>query len=195
MATKPKTTGTQTVFWWIIWITLTIASFFIGAAFWTPIIADHFGSIRGSKAAFAWVAAVFGTWLIVLVPLIIVMYQKVDKAYEDVRIRRENAALVFRSISIDKAKRLLPAQLRDKIRGVPPSIERGHLVNVVLKDGRQIPNVFIADCKEILGIYDYTEYPFSGDEIHDIEVVDLAHPPQFRQSQWLRLDGVSLGSS
>ena len=39
-----------------------------------------------------WVASVFGTWMILLVPLIIIMYNKVDRAYEDTRIQREKAA-------------------------------------------------------------------------------------------------------
>ena len=58
---KTKTSGTQTVFWWVVWISLTIGSFFVAAAVWTPFIAKHFGSIQQTRNAVIWVAAVFGT--------------------------------------------------------------------------------------------------------------------------------------
>src|SRR5205823_2536522 len=98
-----KASGTQTIFWWVVWITLTIASFFLAAAFWTPVIASKFGSIRETRTSVIWIVAVFGTWMAALVPLIIVMYSKVDKAYEDARLRREKAALRFKSISVEKS--------------------------------------------------------------------------------------------
>src|SRR5437899_1735211 len=81
LPSRKKAGGTQTIFWWIVWISLTIASFFAASAFWTPFIAKHFGSILETRNAVIWIGAVFGTWMVFLVPLIILMYQKVDKAY------------------------------------------------------------------------------------------------------------------
>ena len=107
-----KSGGSQTILWWVIWIALTIGSFFVASAIWTPVIASRFGSVRETKPAVLWITAVFGTWMVILLPLIILMYQKVDKAYEDARIRREKAALRFRSIRVDKSKRLIPQKLR-----------------------------------------------------------------------------------
>ena len=188
---QKKSSGMQTIFGWIVWITLTIASFFASAAFWTPIIARKLGSIHETRNAVVWVAAVFGTWMAALVPLIIVMYSKVDKAYEDARLRREQAALRFKSIPVEKSKRLLPSPLAAKLEHSPEVIQGGHLVTLLLKDGRRIPNVFISGRKEILGIYDADELTFEASDIRDMETADLNNLPSFLTPNWLRLDGVT----
>ena len=187
---KPKSKAPQTIFWWVTWITLTIVSFFVAAAFWTPWIAQHVGSIRETKNAVIWVTAVFGTWLVFLVPLIIVMYSKVDKVYEDARLRREKAALQFKSILVERNKRILPNHLKLKLSGVPETIEGGHLVRTVLKDGREVPYVFVSNREEILGVYDCSEMPFQVAEIKDIFPESTEMLPAFLQTKWLRLDGV-----
>lgn len=187
---KPKTSGTQTVFWWIVWISFTIGSFFVAAAVWTPVIAKHFGSIQQTRNAVIWVAAVFGTWLVFLVPLIIVMYSKVDKAYEEARIRREKSANRFRSIAIDPEKRRIPKNLRLNLAKYPETIEGGHLVTVVLTNGREIQNVFIAHGEEVLGIYDAETMDFEGKDISEIRINNLENPGLFLTNQWLRLDGI-----
>lgn len=187
---KSKKSGSQTIFWWIVWISLTIVSFFAAQAFWTPIIARHFGSIRETKTAVIWVAAVFGTWMIILVPLIVVMYAKVDRAYEDARMAREKAAARFKSISIDRSLRLLPASLRGKLKDYAPIMDGGHLVHLHLKNGARVPNVFISNEEEILGIYQASEMNFKMEDIADLEFADLKGAPPFLANQWLRLDGV-----
>ncbi|MCB9799882.1 MAG: hypothetical protein H6757_03905 [Candidatus Omnitrophica bacterium] len=184
--------GTQTVLWWVAWITLTILSFFAAHAIWTPLIARHFGSIRETKTAAIWVAAVFGTWMVFLVPLIVFMYHKVDKAYEDARNRRERAEKQFRSLNIEKEKRLLPEILSRKLAGVPETIEGGHLVSLTLKNGKHYAYAFIAHRHELLGLYDEKEFNFTGSDIQDIELVDMSKPPTFFAASWLRLDGVTL---
>jgi hypothetical protein len=189
-STTQSKKGGQTVLWWIAWIVLTIGSFFVAAAFWTPIIAKKVGSIYESKAAVWWVAAVFGTWLVFLIPLIIVMYHKVDKAYEDARIRREQAANRFRTILVEKSKRLLPTEIARKLASIPETIEGGHLATAILKNGERIPNVFIANKSEILGVYNVKEFSFEGKDVAELEVNDLSKPPFFVAANWLRLDGV-----
>jgi hypothetical protein len=185
-----KKAGVPTVVWWVGWILLTILSFFAAASIWTPVIAHHVGSIHHEKASILWVTSVFGTWLVILIPLIIVMYQKVDKAYEDARIRREKAANRFRSTFVEKAKRLLPSELSKKLSHIQETITGGHLVTVVLKDGRRIPHVFISNEREILGIYAASEMTFEGKDIADLEAADRNHLPRFLAPQWLRVDGV-----
>lgn len=184
--------GTQTIFWWVVWIVLTIAAFFVAAALWTPFIARVFGGVRDTKGAIIWVAAVFGTWLVFLVPLIIVMYRKVDRAYEDARMAREKSAMQFRSIFVDPSKRMLPEGLRHQLEGVPEIIAGGHLVDIILKDNRRFENVFIQDKKEIMGIYDQKTLPFDGSDISAIEISATKTLPNFLQSRWLRLDGVGI---
>ena len=199
----------STVTWWLIWISLTIGSFFLAVWFWTPFIAARFGSIKNPTTAILWIIAVFGSWLVALTPLMILMYRKVDKAYEDARIRRELRAEKFsaegrirlqyggkdpvkiEAVFIEESKRQLSKHLTEKLKNVPQTIKGGHLVTAVLKDGRKIENVFIARRKELLGIYDQQELTFEPDDIINFELTDLTHPPDFTQKTWLRLDGNS----
>ncbi len=190
MKKEKQKNGSQTVFWWVAWITLTIGSFFLASAVWTPVIAKRFGSIHESRNAVIWVIAVFGSWMVILLPLMIVMYQKVDKAYEDARIRREKAAQRFRSIAVDRTRRLLPATLSAKLKNWPETIQGGHLVHVTLRDGRKFQNVFIQNREEILGIYDAADFPFEGKDVAELEAADQGKLPAFLMASWLRLDGI-----
>lgn len=191
MPKSPKNKGSQTILWWVVWISLTIISFFLASWLWTPIIASHFGSIHETKNAVLWITAVFGTWMITLIPLIVIMYLKVDKVYEDTRIRREKTALQFRSVYVEKAKRMIAEKLAKKLERFPDTIDGGQLVTMILKDGRRIPNVFIEGHREIIGVYDFTEFPFEAKDIADIEMTESDRIPAFFAPNWLRLDGVA----
>ena len=188
-----------TVSWWLIWIGLTIGSFFLSVWFWTPFIAEHFGSIKTSANELIWVVAVFGTWLVALTPLMIFMYHKVDQAYEKARIQREargeNPSRVdsvkIHAVLIPEAKRKISKALSERLKTLPFTIKNGHLITAILKDGRKIKHVFIAKRSEILGIYDQNELTFNASDIIDLEPADLTHPPDFTKKTWLRLDGNS----
>ena len=86
---------------------------------------------------------------------------------------------------------MLEPKLATKLRAIPETIKGGHLVSITLKDGRKIPNIFVANSEEILGIYDFTEMPFEANEITHIEPADLASSPPILAPNWLRLDGVT----
>ncbi len=186
----------NTILWWIGWIVLTIVSFFIACYFWTGFIAKHVGNINQPGVSVLWVAAVFGSWMVLLVPLIIVMYNKVDRAYEDTRIQRESDTLkknlkgaLLRSVLVPETDRLLPKKFSDELRKVPRSIHRGHLVTVILKNGKNFEHVFVLDRREILGIYDAQTLPFRVEDIAALKPADLNHLPVFETKKWLRLDG------
>ncbi len=186
----------STVGWWLGWILLTIVSFFVSCYFWTKFIAAHVGRMQDPGVPILWVAAVFGTWMVLLVPLIIVMYNKVDKAYEDARITRETAAfdkakntLRVKSVLVADSERLLSTSLSQKLKKIPETIRHGHLVTAVLRDGRKIENVFIRDKKDVLGIYGADSLPFKISDIVDLEMADAGRWPDFKTENWLRLDG------
>ena len=194
--TKVKDSN-YTVLWWIGWIALTIISFFVSCYFWTGIIAKHFGSMDKPGMPILWVATVFGTWMIMLVPLIIVMYSKVDKTYEDSRINRETIAFnkakaefKVKSILIKESDRELTRELRKKLKKIPEAIHHGHLVTISLRDGRSIPHVFIMNNKEVLGVYGVETLDFRAADILDFTATDLDKLPVFKAENWLRLDGV-----
>ena len=189
--------GESTVLWWIGWIVLTIVSFFVSCSFWTRFIAAHVGSMQKPGVPILWVIAVFGSWLVLLIPLIVVMYQKVDKAYEDTRIARETAAFdkarksfKVRSIHIEESKRQLKKELSQKLKKIPETIRHGHLVTAALQDGRKIENVFILNRKDMLGVYGAQTLTFDAGQIVDVEPADTQHLPAFHAEEWLRLDGV-----
>ena len=190
-AKKQGPQGTQTILWWIGWITATICSFFIAVKIWTPWVAAHLGPVSESRNAVVWVGLVFGTWMVFLIPLIIFMYQKVDKAYEDARIRREKNQARFRSILVPEAERRISSKVSSKMQAWPETINGGHLVRARLKDGREIPYVFISERREVLGVYDARSLEFSGSEIEDVEPEVFSPAPVFLQTNWLRLDGAA----
>ena len=188
--------NSSTVLWWLGWITLTIVSFFVASWFWTGFIAERVGDMQKPGVPILWISAVFGTWMVFLIPLIIVMYHKVDKAYEDARIAREKARLGstpkefnVKSIHVDDSQRLLRKELTGKLRSYPEAIRRGHLVTAVLKDGRRVENVFVLNRKNVLGVYGVEDLTFRIGDIVDVEPADLDHLPDFKTENWLRLDG------
>ena len=194
-----KNNGVSTVWWWIGWITLTIVSFFVSCGFWTSLIARHAGNMDKPGAPVLWVTAVFGTWMILLVPLIVIMYRKVDKAYEDTRIGRETAqaqkirnGLGVRSIFVELDRRRIKKELSDKLKRVSETIRHGHLVTAILKSGERVPNVFILNRKEVLGIYGVKTLSFNVDDVVDVVPVSMDTLPNFKAEEWLRLDGQQL---
>jgi len=194
---KKKASGLKAVFWWLVWITVTILSFFVSAFFWTRVLANHVGPMSQSGMPVLWIAAVFGSWMVLLVPLIVIMYQKVDRAYEDARIRRETmtekrllSQIKCRSANVEEEQRLLNEPLRAKLKTIPEIVKHGQLVRLALKDGRSIDNAFIIDKRELIGIYDLENCDFISDDIVDLAAMDLDKLPEYDQERWLRLDGV-----
>jgi len=184
------------VTWWIGWIALTIATFFASVGFWTWFFAKSGGNIQDPGAAARWVFAVFGTWMVALLPLIVVMYQKVDRAYENARIRREageNQKPRPKTVYLDPLQRVLEERLVGKLKRMPATLKKsgqaGHLVTAVLKDGRKFENVFVMNGRELLGIYGHDRLPFEAKEIADLEPALLDKVPAFSEENWLRLDG------
>ncbi len=189
------------VTWWIGWIALTIATFFASAGFWTWFFAKGGGRIQDPGAGERWIFAVFGTWMIALVPLIVVMYQKVELAYERARLRREAGEEKEaerpkpKTVFMDPRKRTLEDPLVQKLKRVPATLKRsgrlGHLVTAVLRDGRRFENVFIANRTELLGIYGTDRLPFEAKDVVDVEPTNLESLSDFSEENWLRLDGRS----
>ncbi len=186
----------QSVLWWIGWIALTILTFFAASYFWTGFISAHVGSMDQKGVPLLWIASVFGTWMILLVPLIVLMYNKVDRAYEEARIGREKAmhgarrnASGVKFISMPESERLLNINAAQKIKKMPWTIKRGHLVTVTLKNGQCIDNVFVLDRQEVMGVYGYDKAPFRVEDIVDLAVLPKDHLPDFQTDKWLRFDG------
>ena len=186
----------HTVLWWIGWITLTIVTFFIAHAFWTPFIAQRVGPMTQAGVPALWVTAVFGTWMVFLVPLIVVMYNKVDRAYDEAREAREKRAAELlasrfpvRSLEVELACLTLPKPLRSKLKRLPKTLKQGQLIRMKLDDGRSIDNVFVFEAEEIVGVYGREDFPFDARKAVGFELMDPAQSQPVDYNKWLRLKG------
>ena len=182
------------VLWWIGWIALTIVAFFIPCYAWTKFFAMHAGTMDKPGMPALWVTAVFGTWMIFLVPLIIVMYNKVDRAYEDARNARERQAkellasrFPVKAILVDGQRLLLPKPLQKKLKRLPKTLKKGQLVSLEFKDGRKLENVFVYGNEEIVGVYGRTDFPFDAREAVKAALLDPSQTPPVDYEKWLRL--------
>ncbi len=136
-----------------------------------------------------WAKAVLVSWLLLLLPFLIFLYRKADQIFKAALNRQRQTGPLFRTSFVERNQRLLPRKIADKLQGLPPTLERGHLATVILKDGRRIPNVFILNASEILGVYDRLDLGFEASEVEDLEVTQAGEWPAFEESRWLRVDG------
>ena len=137
----------------------------------------------------SWAKAVFGSWLILILPLLVIMYRRADEIFKDAIIRQTQKPVSFRTVFVEKVNRILPQKISEKLRDVPATLNNSHIVNLKLKNGNQVPNVFVLNSTEVLGIYDETDLKFHMNDIEDIEPVDLGRLSGYEESKWLRLDG------
>lgn len=184
----------NTVLWWIGWITLTILAFFVAHWFWTPLIAQRFGPMTQPGLPGLWVTAVFGTWMVFLVPLIIVMYNKVDRAYDESRAEREKKTAEFlasrfavRCLNVETERLLLPKAIQKKLKRLPKTLKQGQLIRMALKDGGRVENVFVLEGEEIVGVYGRKDFPFDARQAVGFELLDPAQTQPVDYDQWLRL--------
>lgn len=192
---KEKPKSRWGVISWVVWIVMTIVSFFVSAYIWTHVLARFYGTMQEPGAPIVWVSCVFGTWIIFLIPMIIFMYKNVDRAYEEMRAKREQQAarsqetkLNYKVGQLTSAERLVGADVRDSLQKMKPFVQGGFLVQVTLKDARQFPFVFLTAEGELAGIYDVDQAPFQGSDISVAQDVSEGPLPEFKEERWLRLN-------
>ncbi len=166
----------------------TFIGFLVLSAFiWSVVFKDRIGpDPKGFDPL--WVKAVLGSWLIILVPFLILMYRKADKIFSTA-VERQTYVPKFKTVAVDPVKRTLPEQWALELKGSPPTLPKGHLVRLALKDGREIPHVFVVNAREILGVYDREIFDFEAKDIVKIEVMARKELLPYDETKWLRLDG------
>ena len=135
----------------------------------------------------SWAKAVFGTWLVLLIPLGILMYREADKIFRQA-VDRQTYEPSFRSCWIESEKRRLPEKIASKIQPFKTTLPGGHVVKLHLKNGEVLPNVFILNGREVAGIYGYRSTHFDASEIEDVEITPLDQLPAYDESQWVRFN-------
>ena len=153
--------------------------------FWSWRLHDRIEAAPGFDGI--WARNVFASWLVLILPFLIFLYKKADEIYKAALKRQTQFGPQFQTAFMDKAKRLLPETMTSKIKSFPETMPDGHVVNVVLRDGRKVSDVFIFRGQEILGIYNVEKPSFEVGDIADLELVEQL--PAYEESKWLRLDG------
>ncbi len=169
---------------WLCGMGIFIGLLMASALFWDFIFR---GRIASKGLDGGWAKAVLGTWLLSLLPFLVWMYRQADQIFQSAVSRQLRTGPHYRATLVEKSKRILPENVAAKISRFTPSLKDGHVVSLLLKDGRRIPNIFVLNSKEILGIYDRSELGFEGEEVTDAEVMDQL--PAYEEEKWLRLDG------
>lgn len=159
---------------------LVVVSFFWSWQLRRPILEDPgFDGL--------WARNVFASWMVLMLPFLIFLYKKADPIYQAAVKRQTTLGPKFQTAFWDQSQRRLTAEMALKIKTFPETMHDGHVVNVILKDGRKVPDVFIFRGREILGIYDAEKPDFDVRDIADVERVQ--NLPAYEESKWLRLDG------
>ena len=164
---------------------LFVAVLIASCLFWSFYFKDRI--LESPALDAAWAKAVFSTWLVVILPFLVIMYQKADKILKEANARQMQAGPKFRTAFIEKEKRLLPEAVTQSVRQKAPTLYNGHIVNLQLKDGRTIADVFVMNASEILGVYGRSEMDFQTADIVAAEIPEIF--PAYEESEWLRLDG------
>lgn len=136
-----------------------------------------------------WLKSVLGTWLILVLPYLVWMYRRADTIFKEAVIRQTQSGPSFRTVFVERSKRLLAKPLADKIKQTESTLPEGHIVNLILKEDQKIPHVFIYHGEEILGVYDRVEMGFNTADVVNVEKVESSALPPYEESRWLRLDG------
>jgi len=133
-----------------------------------------------------WAKAVFGSWLVILIPFLVLMYRKADAIFTRA-VARQTYQPKYRTHFVDRPKRLLPAGLAARLRSIPPVLPNGHVVTLVLKDGRRIPHVFVSR-GEVLGVYGRPHPDFDAPDAVDLQPMSAKDLPAYEEEKWLRFD-------
>jgi len=173
---------------WLRGSSLLIGALLAALVFWSLVFQHELH--RQSGGFFGpWLKAVAATWIVTLIPFLILMYRKADVVFREAEARQTQRGPVFKAIFVEKAKRILPEDVQAAIKASPETLSGGHVVLLTLMDGREIPHVFVLQSREILGLYARPGMDFSAAEIRSAQVLTQDELPPYDEAQWLRLDG------
>lgn len=134
-----------------------------------------------------WLKRVGGTWLVALIPVSIFMYRRTDFIFLRADLR-QNYKPGYQRATVPLEKRELSVEISRQLKKIPETLPHGHVVNVILKDGHKIPNVFIKYRREIAGVYDRPELGFETTDVASVEQMKAGEWSVAEESKWLRVD-------
>lgn len=175
---------------WFVGVGIFIGLLITSSLFWSLVFRARLHGVNGQGMDALWAKAVLGSWLVILLPCLILMYRKADTIFKDA-VERQTYIPKFKSICIEGSQRFLPLAIVSKIKAFPQTLPGAHVVTVLLKDGRRVPHVFVLSNREILGIYGQSELSFVASDVEGVEMIEKEALPAYEESEWLRLDGKS----
>lgn len=173
---------------WLGGLSIFLGSLMLSALFWCfwfkteILLAAAPAGLHGP-----WLKNVFVTWLLLACPFLVYLYKSADHIFREAVLRQGQDRVRFKSIFVEKNRRILPEKIVVKIQSLPETLHGGHVVDLTMRDGRRIPNAFIFQGREILGLYQRAAFDFESAEIVDAEAVSAL--PAYEESGWVRLDG------
>ena len=171
---------------WLTGMGFFIGLFVLSAFFWSwALKARIFPDTPGLDPV--WMKAVFASWLVILIPLLIWMYRSADAIFKTAN-ERKSIEPRFKAHWIDPEKRLLPAALAEKVRSHKPTLPGAHVVTGRLKSGEFLPHLFILNAKEVIGAYDPQKIDLDASQLEDVIVLDPSKLPVYDESKWVRFN-------
>lgn len=165
-------------------MSLLIAALIAASLFWSfrmreAVLADGLNRV--------WMKNVGGTWLLALLPLLVLMYRRADVIFR-LADERQNYKPGYQRAVVSIVERTLSPEISERLKKLPETLPHGHVVTVILKDGQKISNVFIKYRREIAGIYDRSELGFRSSDIGDVEPMKTEEWSVCEESKWFRFD-------
>ena len=171
---------------WFTGMGFFLGLFVASAVFWTWALKKRlFPDTPGFDPL--WLKAVFGTWMLILIPLLVWMYRKADSIFEKANARQTYIPN-FKVHWIAPEKRQLPEELVQQVKKWKPTIPGGHLVNARLKNGEVLKHLFVMNGREVAGIYDPPVLDFDVSEFEALSVLEEDFLPQFDETKWVRFN-------
>jgi len=173
---------------WLAGMAVYIGLLILASLAWSFIFRDSLH--RTASGLYGpWLKAVLATWLLALIPFLVIMYRKADTLFKEAHARQTSRGPKFQSTLIEKALRQLPITIADQISLFPEMLENGRIVTLKLKDGREIQDVFVINSREVIGLYGRESMDFKIGDVAGVQAVDAQSLPAYDETRWLRLDG------
>ncbi len=173
---------------WLRGSSLLIGALIAALIFWSLVFRRELNHSGGGYFG-PWLKNVGATWLVTLIPFLVMMYRKADLIFKQAEARQTKRGPVFKTMFVEKSRRLLAEKFQTQIQRHPETLSGAHVVTLSLIDGREISHVFVLNSREILGIYSRPAMDFLASEVANVQVLENHELPPYDEALWLRLDG------
>lgn len=173
---------------WLAGMAVYIGVLIVSSLTWSVVFQSHLQD-RSQGLYGPWLKAVLATWILALIPFLVVMYRKADTLFKEAHQRQMSRGPKFQSILVEKKARQLAEDIAAQISAFPEMLENGRIVTLQLKDGREIQNVFVINSREVVGLYDRDGMDFKTEDVAGVQSVAPEKLPPYDEKRWLRLDG------